>query len=382
MQPVQNNSDNLILYGSLATLPVILGGVIVGWQIGITFYSVLVCLLLIFLGMGCGLFLWRRHVDAMLLINSHWAEDEKCKINAVASYTNELERLLLSISPILSLHVMDSRESTEQEIISLANRFSEMANALQQIVESTDDRLEGRPHFHLDSVINDCHVLLQSVLESLRQNQQQKDNVMTELQQLVGYIHNLPITSALAQNLHLKLLALSEAEGQMPDFAVITRNLASDAIEIDQQLSNKLNEIKAKVNAALMASEHSVQADDVILSQAEANIDQILSHLNLASKHYHDNIKALRNNAEQIRQEINEVLIALQFQDRVSQILTQVENNLLNLQKTIETIQQQGTNRDGNMLQVDAAVEHIEENYKSVNSQHRMPDDSDDLTFF
>lgn len=48
MPPVQNNSDNLFLYGSLATLPVILGGVIVGWQIGITFYSVLVCLLLIF----------------------------------------------------------------------------------------------------------------------------------------------------------------------------------------------------------------------------------------------------------------------------------------------------------------------------------------------
>ena len=93
--------------------------------------------------------------------------------------------------------------------------------------------------------------------------------------------------------------------------------------------------------------------------------------------------EALRNNAEQIRGEINNVLVALQFQDRVSQILTQVENNLLNLQKTIEKIQQQGSNRDGNMLQVDEAVEHIEENYKSVSSRpDRGPDSSDDLTFF
>jgi methyl-accepting chemotaxis protein len=75
--------------------------------------------------------------------------------------------------------------------------------------------------------------------------------------------------------------------------------------------------------------------------------------------------------------------VALQFQDRVSQILTQVENNLLNMQKTIERIQQQGSNRDGDMLQVDEAIEHIEENYKSVSSPpNRAADSSDDLTFF
>jgi len=105
--------------------------------------------------------------------------------------------------------------------------------------------------------------------------------------------------------------------------------------------------------------------------------------LALALTHYRDDVEALRNNAEQIRGEINNVLVALQFQDRVSQILTQVENNLLNLQKTIEKIQQQGSSRDGNMLQVDAAVEHIEENYKSVSSSpYREPDSPDDLTFF
>jgi len=77
------------------------------------------------------------------------------------------------------------------------------------------------------------------------------------------------------------------------------------------------------------------------------------------------------------------VLVALQFQDRVSQILMQVENNLLNLQKTIEKIQQQGSNRDGNMLRVDEAVEHIEENYKSVSSRpDHVQDSSDELTFF
>jgi methyl-accepting chemotaxis protein len=122
---------------------------------------------------------------------------------------------------------------------------------------------------------------------------------------------------------------------------------------------------------------------DSYLLQAETNINQTLSYLGLAFTHYRDHVEALRTNAEQICAEINNLLVALQFQDRVSQILTQVENNLLNLQQIIETIQQQGSHRDGSMLQVDAAIEHIEENYKSVNSRtEREPDGSDDLTFF
>ena len=300
MPPVQNNNDTKFLYGLLPVLPVILGGVIASWQGGVTLYIALVSLLLVFCGIGSGLFLWHRHVNELAQNNSRWIHDENSKIDAVATYTTELERLLLTISPILSQHVMVSREHTEQEIVSLTSRFASMVNELQQIVDSTGNTLGGQ-HYHLDTVINSSRDSLQPVLDLLRQIHQAEQAVV----------------------------------------------------------------------------------DDAALFQAETNINQTLSLLGQALTHYRDDVEALRNNAEQIRGEINNVLVALQFQDRVSQILTQVENNLLNLQKTIEKIQQQGSNRDGNMLQVDAAVEHIEENYKSVSSRPtQMPDSSDDLTFF
>jgi len=301
MPHIQNSSDSKLLYGSLPALPIILGGVIVGWQDGATSYGVLVSVLLGFCGIGSGLFLWHRHVNDLAQSNSRWAHDESSKIDAVSTYTSELERLLLTISPILSQHVMVSREHTEQEITSLTGRFAGMVNELQQIVDSTDNTLGGLQGYHLDTVLNTSRDLLLPVLDSLRRIHQTEHNVV----------------------------------------------------------------------------------DDSTLSQAEVNINQTLSLLNQTLTRYRDDVEALRNNAEQIRGEINNVLVALQFQDRVSQILTQVENNLLNLQKTIEKIQQQGSNRDGNMLQVDEAVEHIEENYKAVSSPvNRGPDNSDDLTFF
>jgi hypothetical protein len=301
MPQAKNNSDSKFLYGSLPALPVILGGVIVSWQDGATLYTGLLNVLLAFCGIGIGLFLWHRHANELAQTNSRWVQDESSKIGAVVTYTTELERLLLTISPILSQHVMVSREHTEQEITSLTGRFAGMVSELQQIVDATDNTLDGQQHYHLDSVINTSHDLLQPVLESLRRTRQAENNVV----------------------------------------------------------------------------------DDSTLLQAETNINQTLSLLSLAVTHYRSDVEALRSNAEQIRSEINNVLVALQFQDRVSQILTQVENNLLNLQKTIQKIQQQGSNRDGNMIQVEEAVEHIEENYKLVSSPlNRAADSSADLTFF
>lgn len=301
MPHVQKSSDKKLRYVSLSALPVVFADVIINWQGGFSLYTVFISLLLVFCGIGCGLFLWRRHVAELAQISSDWADDQNSKIAAIAAYTTELERLLLTISPILSQQVMVSREHTEQEIISLTGRFGSMVNELRQIVENTGFALDGQQHYHLDSVVETSRELLQPVLDMLRRIHQEQHSVV----------------------------------------------------------------------------------DDSALLQAETNINQTLSHLSAALTHYRDDVEALRNNAEQICGEINNVLVALQFQDRVSQILTQVENNLLNLQKTIENIQQQGSDRNSDMLQVDQAVEHIEESYKSVSSNpNREQDSSDDLTFF
>ncbi len=300
MPDVHSSCDRRFVYGLLPALPVILGGLVISWQGTMTVYGALLALFLVLCGIGSGFFLWHRHIKALELINSRWAQEESNKLGAVSTYTAELERLLLTITPILSQHVMVSREHTEQEITSLSGRFAGMVNELQTIVDSTDNTLGGQ-HYHLDNVMNTSRDLLHPVLELLRR------------------IH-----------------------------------------QIEQDV-----------------------VDDAALFQAEADINRMLSNLSLAFTHYRSDIDALRNNAEQIRGEINNVLVALQFQDRVSQILTQVENNLLNLQETIEKIQLQGSNRDGNMIQVDEAVEHIEENYKSVSSSpNRERDSADDLTFF
>ncbi len=379
MLHVQSNNNTKFLHALLPALPVILGAMAIIWQYGVGLYGVIAGLALLGCGVGGGLFLWHRHEDELALVNAHWLEDERRKMEAVVTYTTELERLLLTITPILSQHVMASREHTEQEVISLTNRFADMVTELQLIVNRADDALSGQQHYQLDNVIGTSRALLQPILESLKQIHQVEHLATVELHKLTPHIDGLSSTVIDMHKLIDQLNALA-ANGAKPEDL---RQLADDCAHIDQQLAEKVNNIVTAVNATLATADSSILVDDSTLYQAEDNVKQTLAHLSEALVHYRTDVEVLRNNAEQVRSEINNVLVAFQFQDRVSQILTQVENNLLNLQETIQKIQQQGSERNGNMLQVDEAVEHIEENYKSVSSRPSSEQDSsDDLTFF
>jgi hypothetical protein len=98
-----------------------------------------------------------------------------------------------------------------------------------------------------------------------------------------------------------------------------------------------------------------------------------------------EKIDHLRAIVEKIRHDIDIVLEALQFQDRVNQILALVQDNLGTLKETIFDIQQQGPERHQKMLKVDEIMTNIQTQYETV--KHRknqsMPKHQvDEVTFF
>ncbi|MGZ5050985.1 MAG: hypothetical protein ACXWAS_08020 [Methylobacter sp.] len=391
MDHLQGNTNNKFLYHSIPALPIVLGEAVVFSQSGVSPLSLLIGALLIVSSIGVGAYLWHRRTDELNQINSRWQQDQNDQIEAIVTYTSELERLLLTISPILSQHVMVSREHTEQEIISLTYRFSDMVQRLQQIVINADSALGGSS-YNPDNIISTSHELLKPALNMLNKVHQEGHEVWAGLQKLSGRTVELKTVVSDVNDISVRLeqfaLSLSNAssdsEPGQSSTAIADQagKLAHDFLDVFKRLEHEVNDVALAAETALQIAE-SVQLDDTAIRQTEANIDQTLSHLGQVLAQYRDNACLLRNNAEQIQDEINNVLVTLQFQDRVSQILTQVENNLLNMQKTIESIQQQGNARDVNMLKVDEAVEHIEEKYKSVGSYpEHASDNSDDLTFF
>lgn len=99
----------------------------------------------------------------------------------------------------------------------------------------------------------------------------------------------------------------------------------------------------------------------------------------------------LRSNVDQIQNEICAMLVAFQFQDRVSQMLAHVENNLACLHDTVQTASRQGNARHAGMIDIALTLQQMQLHY-SLPEQHinhqtnapaeHLPASGDELTFF
>lgn len=122
------------------------------------------------------------------------------------------------------------------------------------------------------------------------------------------------------------------------------------------------------------------------------DISAAAEHLSAAqSGGYHQDAARLSASCGYLRGGIDAILVAFQFQDRVSQLLAQVENNLACLQQNVQTARQQdGMNRAGT-LDIERTLQQMKLNY-ALPEQHvnhradaaadQQAASGDELTFF
>jgi methyl-accepting chemotaxis protein len=121
-------------------------------------------------------------------------------------------------------------------------------------------------------------------------------------------------------------------------------------------------------------------------SEMHKDIKQILESANqMADGQEAETLDQLRQSVGKVRNEIETVLEALQFQDRVSQILTMVQGNMATLRSAIENIQEQGSERHKKMLRTEEILSEIQTQYETVkhrNSRSSGKKPADDFTLF
>jgi vacuolar-type H+-ATPase subunit I/STV1 len=188
----------------------------------------------------------------------------------------------------------------------------------------------------------------------------------------------------------LWLWHVDQIDQQNGMFQKKNRAALSQLMSYTTELERLLIMVTPKVfDQVLAARELTEQEISILIRRFSAMLDELQQIIDFANqaqiRQSSNSIASLRSNAEKIRGEIDVVLEALQFQDRVSQILSQVESNLTNLKKTVEKIQSTGSDRNQNLIKVEAMLAKIESNYESVN---HLPIRSvsenavDELTFF
>ncbi len=351
------------------------------------------------IGIAAGTWL-ERHSEGRL--KSLGEESEREKRTAVSNkeeYIRELERLIVELFPILSRHVESSRQLAETNIGSLTDRFSRLSTELQQVVETS--RSNGSADGGMGELFSNSQASLEKVIESLGIILKREAAMVVQVQSLSGAAADL---DNMAQGVRavadqINVLALNAAieaarAGEYGrGFAVVAdevRRLAASSAHTGALIGEKIKEINVAMAETMDVVESSKEFDDQVVGSSESTITEVLSSLQTVVEKQDQDTALLRSSSESINAEINEVLVELQFQDRMSQVLGHVNASLERVETTLRNIHADaGDDRHQDMLEVDGLLQQMISEYSTqeeVSRHHGQQASTDettsDLTFF
>jgi methyl-accepting chemotaxis protein len=279
------------------------------------------------------------------------------RVAAASRSLDGLEEICEQALPIWSKQIETARSQTEESIMALAARFSGIVGKLEASVAASQTAaggLGGSGEGNVLSVFSQSEAELTAVVDSLKSALESRSVMLGEVRELAGYTEELKkmaadVAAIASQTNLLALNAAIEAAraGETGrGFAVVAdevRKLSNLSGDTGKRISEKVEVINNAINSVSHEVENAAKQDELAGSNAEAAIGNVLSRFNGVTSRLSESAELLQRESAGIRDEISDVLVSLQFQDRTSQILSHVRGNLDGLHGHIKQHQQART---------------------------------------
>ncbi|MEE4074376.1 methyl-accepting chemotaxis protein [Pseudomonas viridiflava] len=313
-------------------------------QSGTSSANLAACVVLAVLGVGAGVWSARSQREQAVRLTAdtltqHQAND--AAIGAKASRA-QLNEVLLGAMPIWAKQVESSRQQTETAIVELTSRFTGISERLQETVQASQHaagELDGQNADGALKVLAQSDSELSQVIDSLKATQASRDETLTQVRSLTAYtgeLHTMAAdvaaiaaqTNLLALNAAIEAARAGEAGRGFAVVADAVRSLSSKSSETGQQMSAKVDIINNAITQLVQAASSGADQDSHSVAESEQSIQHVLQRFQSITGRLAESADLLKQESYGIRDEMTEVLVSLQFQDRVSQILTHVRDNI------------------------------------------------------
>jgi methyl-accepting chemotaxis protein len=123
--------------------------------------------------------------------------------------------------------------------------------------------------------------------------------------------------------------------------------LSQRSAETGKRIGERVGQIAAVMNATLNTAEDSTQQDKNSVGLSGELVEHVLGHVRKLG----ESADAMNQHGMVVRGEVEQLLIAMQFQDRVSQILEGARDNMQRMEQTLEQLAEEGAPSSQEWLQ-------------------------------
>jgi methyl-accepting chemotaxis protein len=376
------------------------GGIVL---MGPTVAAIALAVVALALAGGCGVML-QRSVQAGVEAGARAAHDAALasKRGEVEQYTDSLQALGTDVLPVWSRQIELSRAQMEEAVCELTAQFAGIVEKLEAAVGASGSAakdLEGGGS--TVSVFANCEARLNEVVSSLKAAMQNKHAMLTEVNGLLDFIVELKQMAVDVAGIadQTNLLALNAAieaarAGEVGrGFAVVAdevRKLSTLSKETGTRISAKVETISAAISGAVRAADQTAANEAQSVTRSEEAIDLVLHDFRQVTESLIESSGVLRAQSAGIKDEISDAMVQLQFQDRVSQVLSHVRDNIGSVPPRLEQ-SYADVRHGGQLVPIDAqyVLEELQSTYAMAEERTthsagavQAQQQEDDITFF
>ncbi|MEY4640302.1 MAG: hypothetical protein RLZZ227_296 [Pseudomonadota bacterium] len=286
------------------------------------------------------------------MVDAQYTQDEE-----IRGFLSSLTNIESEVARIWIKQIETGRLHSEEAIVELADRFSAIVRNLEDAAKAAHTGASRQDSKSVMSVLQRGETKLHAVVTSLEAAMGNRDVLVTQVGDLVSFIHDLNemafSVASLADQINMVALNAAIEAARAGEsgrgFAVVAaevRTLSKKSGETGRRISDTVKVISSAISGAVDKAEAFASEDSRRVESAEKDINGVLKDFRQLTDYLEASAEGLRRSNIGIKQAIEDSLLHLQFQDRVSQILSHVRENIglfpAFIEKSVQTYLDEG----------------------------------------
>lgn len=259
--------------------------------------------------------------------------------------TERFPALLEQVVPLWNRHVTLAQGHVKEAVDALVLRFSSLA---QRLGGNAGD--DGREAIALNT-IETAEQGLQGIIDTLNKTQGFREALIKEISGVAAYSESLrkmaedvasiaKQTNLLALNAAIEAARAGEAGRGFAVVADEVRKLSSQSGETGQRIRDTVASVSSAIEQAQALSAQFADEEERLVGDSRRAAQQIVTDFNATAHTLQASVESLREEQRGVESDIREVLVNLQFQDRVQQILDHVVADMSRLADSAQAVEQ------------------------------------------